>query len=233
MTHTSCWLGGCGFATALLVPLSAAAQPVAEVTPASVAPPSSTPEVAPAGITPKPYAPVAAPTDLTPSPSAPPRRLPITGIRFEVGLEGGAFFDIYNFTSHATENLGFGAGGGIHLRVGVQIKDWLGAQLEGSGGLIGVAGYGRGAVTVNFTPIRWFTVSIGPAFGTFSNIGGSAKYVGLTLRSDFHVYQYRSASGQRHSFTIGLGGDGGGSFDARDTSGPIAGGMLNFGYTMH
>jgi hypothetical protein len=116
--------------------------------------------------------------------------------------------------------------------MGVQFNNWVAAQIEGSVGyLFFVAFYLRGALTVNFTPVRWFTISLGPVLGTFSGFE-TMTYAGLTLRPDFHVYQYRSPSGRRHSFTIGIGTDLGGAVVGSDGS-AVLGAMVNLGYTMH
>ena len=123
---------------------------------------------------------------------------------------------------------GAGAGPGIYVRLGVQVKDWVSAQIEGSVGAIPeFAEYVRSALTVNFTPVHWFTVS-----GGFV-VGDTATYVGGTLRADFHVYVHRSARGRRHSVTLGLGGDFGGAVTSKPYSGVIIGGMANLGYTLH
>jgi hypothetical protein len=156
-------------------------------------------------------------------------------IRLEIGIEGGFFGD----TDNAMNQTG---GFGPYLRLGAQIRDWIAFQFEGSFGYLIDFGYIRGAVTLNITPRRFITLSAGPAVGYLGNALSAWYNTGITLRSDFHVLQYRTTSGYRHSFTLGLAGDLGKTWAGSpnyDLSGPqmltgiTIGGMLNIGYTLH
>jgi hypothetical protein len=227
-----CWTRVCVLATILLVPIAASAQGIAVyATSPSAAPPPPLPP-APAAV------PVTtAPAASSPVPQAQDNELaqppPLyTRLRFEAGLEG-------NFT--VAGNMG-NYGFGNYLRLGVQVKDWIDTQAELSAGTILFTWYVRGAFTVGFTPVRWFTVSMGPVVGYFAGQGIdggptiSEGYAGGTLRTDFHVAQYRTARGRRHSFTLGIAADVGGSFadpGANRNPALAVGGMFHIGYTAH
>jgi hypothetical protein len=153
-------------------------------------------------------------------------------------LEAGILGSFYNVSvpSYSNNNLDVGTGPGLHFRIGGQFTDLIGAQVEVSGGFIVLAAYARTAIALNLTPVRWFTVSGGPALGYLASVGGSSAYAGITLRANFHVYQRRTASGRRHSLTLGIGGDVGGSFAISDidaVSGTTVGALLDVGYTLH
>jgi hypothetical protein len=150
-------------------------------------------------------------------------------LRLEVGLEGGFIVD-GPFTSEAS----YGLGPGTYFRLGAQITERFGVQAEASVAMIPSlypVGYLRGAVTFNFTPVRWFTLSTGPVVGLLFD---DSDYAGLTIRTDFHLAQVRTAK-RRHSLTLGfsadlgadLGNSGGGLPDG------VVGGMVHLGYTVH
>jgi hypothetical protein len=154
--------------------------------------------------------------------------------RFEGGLDG-------NFTL-VGPNANFGFGN--YLRIGAQFKPWIHAQVEAAAGTILFSWYARAALTVGFTPVRWFTVSAGPVVGYFAStdiLSNSPPlgegYAGATVRTDFHVVQYRAPSGRRHSFTLGISSDLGGSLGlasgiTESTDLSIAA-MFHLGYTAH
>lgn len=177
-----------------------------------------------------------------PEADAPPLPPPQPGViqsslprfRFEVGLEGGGFVDNYYENNFGSQIAATG-GGGLYVRFGAQFTNWFSAQLEGSAAYVVTFLYLRSALTANFTPVHWFTVSAGPVVGLAGGFG-AFDYAGLTLRTDFHLYQYRTASGRRHSLTLGVAGDFGGDFNTNNPGSPpgtVAGGMLCIGYTLH
>ena len=105
-----------------------------------------------------------------------------------------------------------GLGVGLYLRAGDEINDLLGFEAEVSAGTVVFSSYLRTAVTLDLTPVDWFTFAIGPvARGDVVTVceTTTATSVGATVRFDFHIGSSRSDSG-RGGFTIGLVGDLGG-----------------------
>jgi hypothetical protein len=180
------------------------------------------------------------PTPMTP-PAPPDADVPPgdAGLRvlFGIGLHGGEGGE--RFSGGLGENIGWGIFGG-YLRLGAQVDDFWGVEVEGSGSWILFSAYARGALTLDYTPADWFTFAVGPAVWYDWGVQGqdifcapitSADAVGGTVRLDFHAGG-RNAGG-RNAFTLSLVMDLGGTVTATGFTGPglAGGGYVALGYT--
>jgi hypothetical protein len=177
---------------------------------------------------------------LTPREAPPP--VPDVGSRylFGFGLHMGVSNDEF------TQGSNGGGGVGIYVRLGVQLNDRWGIEGEFSAATVIVDSYVRGAMTVDFTPVDWFTLALGPFAREDWDVVScgcgdttvAIQSVGGTVRFDFHPAFSRTASG-RNAFTIGLVGDLGATVGASGFcdeggftgSGPSEAVYLTFGYT--
>jgi hypothetical protein len=78
------------------------------------------------------------------------------------------------------------------------------------GGLSTQGGYVGSALTVDATPVDWFTVALGPLLDAYQSFSADALFatpaLGGILRLDFHPWPARTTTG-RSAFTIGVVGD--------------------------
>ena len=101
------------------------------------------------------------------------------------------------------------------------------------GGLFTQGGYVGGALTIDATPIDWFTVAVGPLVDEYDGFSNPATALGGTLRLDFHPWAARTTTG-RSAFTIGVVGDFAAASNWLNSPGVCAscvgGGYLTVGY---
>ena len=144
-------------------------------------------------------------------PSAGPTGEPIVGsataddepgparVQWGIGATGG----VAGVTAPNTAaNFGVGA----DFRLGYAANDLLGFEGEVSGSVAFLSGVVRGALLVDLTPVRSFTV----ALGAMTSYGGGSNDTivsGGTARIDFHLGSRRTHAGARRGFTVGLGAD--------------------------
>lgn len=101
-----------------------------------------------------------------------------------------------------------GGGIGAYGRVGVQLSELVGADVELSGATLLLAGSGRLALTVDFTPIDHLSVGTGASLSGFytANIGAgsdhSGSIVGAPLRIAIHPGRVRRGEDRRRGFEI-------------------------------
>ena len=158
------------------------------------------------------------------SPSAPaPDSAPTPRVRFGVaGLIGGNGFYTGGIPNAGPRPGLNGAGGiGVSLRLGLQWDELMSLEVEAAGDL-GAGGEARGSLLVSFTPVDWFSVGVGPAFGANSgdvctgtsensfycqnSSSYSAGYGAAELRIDFlpGVGPSYGVARVRRSFDIGI-----------------------------
>jgi hypothetical protein len=116
----------------------------------------------------------------------------------------------YGTTGGSTDSLGFAILGG-ELRVGVQIDERFGIDVQASFGTALVDEVFRGALVGVLTPVDWISVGAGSVIGgnysSFLGQGQWAVYAGQTLRVDFHPNVSENRRGFRRSFTVGIAAD--------------------------
>ena len=181
------------------------AYPSPPAPPQTYYPPQAPQQTYPPPAPPPSYAPPSQPSY---APAATPQPAPTAdvGPRFMWGIGAHLGFGEDQFNG---EESTAGLGIGLYLRAGDEINDLLGFEAEVSAGTVVFSSYLRTALTLDITPIDWFTFAIGPvARGdvVVACTTTTATSVGGTVRFDFHIGSSRSDSG-RGGFTIGLVGD--------------------------
>jgi hypothetical protein len=125
-----------------------------------------------------------------------------------------------------------GFDGALYVRLGAEFNDLWGVEAELHAGLLPQGGYGGGALTVDFTPVDWFTVAAGPMLdqydGSSVDTTLATPALGGTLRLDFHPWAARVTTG-RSAFTIGVVGDFASALGQSDGQ-PVGGAYLTLGY---
>lgn len=134
---------------------------------------------------------VAAPTPATVA--AAPR------FRFAIGTHGG--YGRYG----ASEGAGFLAA--MHLSMGVQLSDLIAIEAQGSGAYLALLAYGRANLYVDFTPVAWASVALGPVYsaGVLSETSGTLA--GASLRAAVHPWSYRHGNGVRSALNLAIEAD--------------------------
>ena len=112
--------------------------------------------------------------------------------------------------------------GALYLRVGAEFNDMWGVEGELHGGLFTQGGYVGGALTIDATPVDWFTVAVGPMVDEYESLSAGTSFatptaVGGTLRLDFHLLAARTTTG-RSAFTFGFVGDVAAAFGPNHTA---------------
>jgi hypothetical protein len=158
-----------------------------------------------------------------------------------LGVRGG--LGVPQITEDAVSGLQLGFDGALYLRVGAQLNDLWGAEAELHGGTISTSslatgatptqgGYLGGALTIDATPVDWFTVALGPLVDGYASFAATAAFaspaLGGTLRCDFHPWAGRATTG-RTAFTIGVVGDIAAALGNSDGQ-PVGGVYLTVGY---
>ncbi len=148
---------------------------------------------------------------LPPPPEPPPLPDPGGRVLYGAGYQMGFALDQ---VSHG------GVGGGLfglYLRLGYGLSDFWGFEAEITGATIVIWSYLREAITVDFTPVDWFTVALGPVsrqdvdLPLCSNGGGEAattetESLGGAARFEFHMDANRTSTG-RSGTSLGLEAD--------------------------
>jgi hypothetical protein len=111
--------------------------------------------------------------------------------------------------------------------MGVELTDFWGMEAEVHGGFLTSGLYAGGAVTLDITPLDWFTLALGPFVDEDLNFLTTTS-VGGTLRLDFHPGASRTPTG-RNAFTIGVVGDLGAAVGTLEAE-PVGALYLTLGY---
>jgi hypothetical protein len=123
--------------------------------------------------------------------------------------------------------------GALYFRLGAELNDLWGVEGELHGGLLLFqGGYVGGALTLDVTPVDWFTVAVGPLVDQYESFSVDTTFatpaLGGTLRLDFHPWSARVPTG-RSAFTIGVVADLAAAFGQSDGQ-PVGGVYFTLGY---
>jgi len=135
--------------------------------------------------------------------------------RLRLGV--GSFQGVDTFkTSLSQLNVGIV---GLHLRIGTQLTERFGIELEGAGNTSGFTLTGRGAVLGSYTLNDFFSLATGAVVGANHQQGlgilgpapeGQNVFAGWLVRLQLHFITSRDGSGGRKALAFGLEGEVGG-----------------------
>jgi hypothetical protein len=171
--------------------------------------------------------------ELPPPPNPPPAGPPDVGTRFlwGLGIRGG-FGEVLstvdtplNGLPHSSDLLSSDLA--LYLRLGAELGDFWGVEAEAHGGILTSSAYAGGALTIDLTPVDWFTFAAGPLVDEDVSTSTTTA-VGATVRFDFHLSASRTPAG-RGAFNVGLAGNLAASLGEFGTE-PTGGAYLTVGY---
>lgn len=137
--------------------------------------------------------------------AAPPAAEAAPRLRFGIGGELGGWF--------GAPGPGFISLGavGLYSRIGVQVNDRIGVHITGAASTLFLTNYARGALIVDVSPVRFFSVGTGfTTAATYfilpgaSSTEGTSTFVGVPLALSIYTKGNESRPGPRYGtgFTL-------------------------------